>query len=145
MSRGFIEFNKEFIIGEIGAILGAPAFSYVTSLFTSAANIISGAAVAGSLLGGAVSYLTLRWHHKVRARSVSRKDFVIDLIHLTPMSIVFSLIVSYPTLFLLSRYLQSYHSAIFSVVVSQFAAFSSFLVVINIYRHFMVKYTGRVL
>jgi hypothetical protein len=145
VSRRFIEFNKEFIIGEIGATTGAPVFGYVTSLFTHAAGVISGAAVVGALLGGAVFYLSLRWYHKMRARSVSRKDFVLDLIHITPMAIVFSLIVSYPTLFFLSRYLQESHSAILSVVVSQFAAFSSFLIVINIYRHFLLRITGRIL
>ncbi len=145
LKREFLEFNKEILIGEIGAIIGAPFFGHATSYVTASPDVISGMAVLGAILGGGVLFLSTKAHHKHRRNRLSLKNIFRDLAYFTPAAFLTTFLVSYPILFFLSRHLQNYLPAFASVLVSEIAAFLLFLIIINLYRLLLAKHTGKLL
>ena len=47
-----LDFNRELLFGEVGALLAANPVASLVARFTSNPGVISGAAVAGTLAGG---------------------------------------------------------------------------------------------
>ena len=143
-SKEFIDFNKEILIGEIGALIGIPIFSYITSLFTKNSTIISSSAVVGALVGAAVFWLSMRIYDEKKRGEYSVKNIVNDVAYFTPVAFVLSMIVYQPILFFVSYYLLNQGSSVlYSVIISQIIAFIFFLVGINIYRSLLLKYFGK--
>lgn len=145
MTKETLNFNKQILFSELGSLLGAPLFSYITSYFTSSKDIISSFAVAGAIIGAAVFFLGLRAYHKTRKNRLSVKEFAEDLAYFTPVAFIVTLVVYYPTIFFLSRFFQGFYPVIISVVVSQIIGFILFLIVINAYRQILIKTLGKVL
>lgn len=140
-----IEFNLQVISGEVGAILGGPTSSFIASQYTSTRDIISAAAVLGSIIGGAILFLSLRVYHKSKKEDHSGGKFVNELAYFTPAAFILTLLFYYPTLFFLSRELQTHYSVIIAVIMSQVTAFILFLSAINLYRVLLMRYTGKIL
>jgi hypothetical protein len=144
MEKSFLEFNKEILIGELGAIISAPLVSFITSKLTDSANAISTSAVLGSLVGGSLLWLATRAYDKERHKTLSINHMAEDVGYFTPVAFLIAVFISYPTLFLLSHHLLVQKDlVIYSIIISEATAFLLFLVAINIYRYFLWKLIGK--
>lgn len=144
LSKNFINFNKEFIFGEIGGIIGAPIASHIGSQLYSSVNIISAITVAGVAIGATLFWLGMRIYDKFKEGNVSKKKFFQDLAYLAPVASLLVFTIYYPSLFFLSRYfLQHDYLAVSSALIAQLFSYIIFLVSINLYRHFILRFTGR--
>lgn len=144
MEKTAWDFNKEILFGEIGAVAGAFLVSYLTSQFTKVASTISTSAVIGAVAGASVFWLIMRQYDQKRNKTYSTKHLANDIAYFTPVAVLLTLAVYYPALFLISQYLLTHnYNVVFSVVPSQIVAFSMFLISINIYRYFLLKYHGK--
>lgn len=145
-AKNTINFNKEIIFGEIGALIGAPLISYLVSRFTSTIGFISLSAVLGGILGGAIFWLSMRIYDKKIDKKFSVKALVEDIIYFTPMAFLISLLMYYPILFFSSEHLlENKHKILYSVIFAQLLAFSIFLVMMNLYRYFLAKVYKKIL
>ncbi|MEX2017228.1 MAG: hypothetical protein WD876_02040 [Candidatus Pacearchaeota archaeon] len=144
ISKEAINFNKEFLFGEVGAIIGAPLASYIGSRFTSSIDTIATVTVIGAAIGASLFWLGMRVHDRLNQIKTSKKNFVKDLLYITPIASLFVFLIYYPSLFLLSRHLlENDYRAVSSAIISQMSAYVLFLSAINIYRYAVLKLTGR--
>ncbi|MCL5730154.1 MAG: hypothetical protein M1165_01130 [Candidatus Pacearchaeota archaeon] len=138
LNRRVIDFNKEILIGEIGAILGAPIFGFISSFILKNPLFISFATLGGSIVGGSVSWLTTRIYDEKKYREFSRKKFTKDLSLFTPVAFLISILASYPTvLFVTKTMFSENHSPFFSSLAGELSGFAIFLILINTYRFVM--------
>ena len=138
--KNTINFNKEIIFGEIGALIGAPLISYIVSRFTSVIKFISFSAVIGGIIGGVLFWLFMRVYDKKIYKKFSIKNLAEDIIYFTPIAFLISLFMYYPLLFFFSEhFLESQYKILYSVIFAQLIAFSFFLVMMNFYRYFLAK------
>ncbi|NMB66758.1 hypothetical protein GYA25_01720 [Candidatus Woesearchaeota archaeon] len=138
--KSFLNFNKELIFGEIGAVFGANFLSLSLSHIYSSSKIIPFVAVVGALLGSSLFWVILRVYDQTRERYFSMKKFSSDLLYFSPVAFIISLLTYYPSIFLISRYFLIHKRfGIFPVFVSQILGFSFFLILINIYRFLLIK------
>jgi len=144
MERSTFDFNKEILFGELGALISAPLISYIVSRFTDAPKIISSFAVGGAIFGACVFWLLMRAYDEKTRKELSVKHLESDISYFTPGAFILAMLVYYPSLFLISKHLltQDYR-IISSVILSQFVAFSLYLIAVNIYRYFIWKYFGK--
>ncbi len=144
MDQSTWEFNKELIIGEIGAWIGAPLVAFITSQFTKSPTIISFSAVAGVLISASVFWLATRIYHQKRKQAFSIAALAKDIAYFTPVAFSIAMLVYNPLVYFISHKLltQGYH-VIPSVIVSQGIAFALFLLLINFYRVILHHVTGR--
>ena len=141
-----INFNKELVFGELGALIGAPLFSYITSIFTSLPKYISLAAVFGGIFVQAIFWLSMRAYDKKSENSLSVKNMAEDIIYFTPVAFLVALFFYYPTLFFGSEYLiKDNYKVVYSVISAQIVAFFLFVTLMNIYRYFLAKIYKKVL
>ena len=141
-----INFNKEILFGEVGALICAPLISYFISFFSSDPNIISLTAVIGALIGSIIFWLASRIYNQKKQYGFFIEDLVKDIAYFTPFAFLCSILVYYPTLFLFSNRLLIHGENVFSsVIVAQIIAFAFFLLVMNLYRHFLEKINGKIL
>ena len=151
------DFNKELLFGELGALIGAPVLASIgpkipflkmvvsyLSKFIGFGSIVSLLAVIGSILGAAVFWLLIRIFDEKKMEIFSLKHFAKEIRYFTPAAFLLTLLVYYPSLFLISRHLltQDYRVAS-SVILSQIVAFSLFLTSINAYRYFLWEIAGK--
>ncbi|MEM4259308.1 MAG: hypothetical protein QXS38_00910 [Candidatus Pacearchaeota archaeon] len=142
--RAFINFNKEILFGEIGALIGAQVFAFFAYLITESSTKISASATIGAVLGAAVFFLSLRFYHKKCEKDFCKTKFATDLFYFTPAAFVLTILVYYPTLFFLDRYLLNMHFYVSAATfIAQLIAFLCFMITINIYRFLLLKLTGR--
>ncbi len=142
--KSFINFNKEILFGEIGALIGAQVFAYFAYLITDSVNRISASATVGALIGAAVFFLSLRAYHKKDEKGFSKEKFAGDLFYFTPAAFLLTISVYYPTLFFLDRYFLGLHFYVSAAtLIAQLIAFFCFLVGINVYRYLLLRLTGR--
>jgi len=143
-NKNFFNFNKELIFGEVGALVGAPSVSYLTSQITESVNIISSSAVAGAMFGAASFWLIMRVYDDTRDHHLSLKEFAEDIAYFTPVAFFLTCLIYYPLLFFISRYFIKHTVGVLSsVVFSQFIAFALFFISMNVYRYFLLKVVGK--
>ncbi|MEM5948608.1 hypothetical protein WKV44_08635 [Spirochaetia bacterium 38H-sp] len=131
----FLNFNKEILIGEIGAILGAQIASYIIFSLTHSRDLASIAAILGSIIGGAILYLPTRYYHQKQANTFSPRKFGKDLLYFTPVALALTILIYYPSLYMFENYFLGKQTfIIFSTFFSQSISFFLFLIAINIYR-----------
>ncbi len=144
ISKEAWNFNKEILFGEVGALIGAPTFGVIASHYFTNSKVLSSSAVIGAIIGASLFYLSMRIYDKSKQKTFSEKGFVKDLAYFTPAAFILTTLVYYPSLFFISEYLIEYQFRIvFSIILSQFAAFAFFLISINLYRYILLKLTGR--
>jgi len=144
ISKSFLNFNKELVFGEIGAILGANFFSLFIFKVYPYSRIIPFVAVIGSVLGSALFWITLRIYDQTRSRYFSIKNFSLDFLYFSPAAFIISLLTYYPSIFFISHYLLIHKQfVLFSVFTSQIIGFVFFLILINIYRILLIKLKDR--
>ena len=144
-NRNFVDFNKEILFGEVGALISAPAVSYFASMITKDYNVISLSAVIGAIIGASIFWIAMRIYDK-RRNKMPLENVAKDIAYFTPAAFLISLILYYPTLFLVSHYLLVEGvRVLYSVISSQVIAFLSFLIGVNAYRYVLAYRFGKVL
>ncbi len=143
VSQSAVNFNKELLLAEAGAILGAPIAGLILSHLTTSVNKISSFAVLGAILGSTLFWVLVRIHDK-RKNGYSPLKFAEDIAYFTPVAFVISLLTYYPAIFIISKHmLLSNFRPVFSVLCSQMIAFLIFLLAMNIYRYALLKLIGK--
>jgi len=140
MHKRIFDFNKEILFGEFGALISAPIAAFIASQFTKSASFISAVAVLGSLAGASLFWIAMRAFDEKRRHELSVNHLATDVGYFTPAAFLTTLLFYYPTLFFLSRHMinQDYR-IVSSVMLSQILAFSMFLIVMNLYHHYLWK------
>jgi hypothetical protein len=135
LSKRFVDFNKQLLFGEIGALMGTPLFPLITSHVTDDPTIISFSAVAGGLVAGSVFWLVVKVYDERKRGLLSVRYLAGQMAWFSPAAFILGLMVYQPTLFLVSRHLiKSGAWVVLAVVASQILAFALFLVAMNLYR-----------
>ena len=138
---GVVDFNKEILMGEIGALLGVQLFSYVSSKIYHSPEAISFFAVLGAIFFSSLFFLGMRIYHYDKRNDLSIKKTIKDVSYYAPGSLVIVFLFYYPLLFLVSRsLLGSGVEVSLAVFLSQVVAFFYFLIFINIYRLSLKKF-----
>lgn len=141
ISKETINFNKEILFGEAGALIGTQAGGDISSIFTKNVDIISYSVVFGALVMASVFWLLMRAYDKSRHDKYSLDKFKNDLKYFTPASAFLTFTIYYPVLFFVTRRFLLHNRIVeFSSVLAQSIAFSLFLIGINIYRYILNKY-----
>ena len=141
-----LNFNRQILLGECGALVLANVAAPVVSHFTSKAALISSAAVAATLIGGSVGWIASRVRDQVRAKAFTAKSLAGDIAYFTPGALVLGLGVYDPALYLISHHLLvGGTGAWVSVVAGQVAAFALFLASLNLYRLGLLRFQGKTL
>ncbi len=140
ISRAALDFNKEILFGELGAITGAQVFGYISSKSGSSHSLTTILVVAGAMIGSAAFYLASRFYHQKKAKEFSINKFRTDLLYFTPVALTLTIGIYYPSLYFLEKYfLEKIHTIILSTFLAQTLAFVFFLTGINIYRIILLK------
>ena len=139
--RNFSDFNKEILYGEAGAILGAGIVSLIASHFSSSRVVIAQFAVIGSATGASILFLLKKIRNKIRRGDPILRGIINDLKYFTPAAAVIGFGIGYPVLYYLTKYLVKAGWETFAAgAVSEMAAFSIFICLINIYRFGLIKF-----
>jgi hypothetical protein len=143
LQKSTLEFNREILFGECGALLAANPTAQLVSRFTSSPALISGSAVAGTLAGGALFWLGARIYDKTRRESFDRRAIARDIGYFTPAALVLGFVVYDPSIYFVSHHLLGKGDRVLlSVLVGQVVAFSLFLACMNVYRALLLRYLG---
>lgn len=141
-----LDFNKEILFGEAGALISAPLIAYIVSLFMETPRIISGSAVIGSIIGASAFWIIMRVYDKKMKGKTGARQLAEDVIYFTPAAFIITLFVYYPSLFFTSKYLLINDGGVLSsVIFSQAIAFTLFLLSVNVYRYLLARLTGKIL
>ncbi len=144
LNKRVIDFNKEILIGEIGAILGAPIFGFLGSLIFTNSKFISFATLFGSILGGSISWLVARIYDEKKSKRFSVGKFAREVTFFTPVAFLISISASYPTvLFVTNSVFLRSHISFLSSLVGEICGFSIFLLLINSYRIVLGHYFNK--
>jgi hypothetical protein len=135
LSKRCVDFNKQVLFGEIGALVGTPLFPYVASRWTSDPDVISSFAVIGGLVTGSAFWLVVKVYDEKRRGAHSAWRLAGQIAWFTPAAFVVGLMTYQPTLFLVARWMiRGGAVLIVAVLTSQALAFGLFLGAMNIYR-----------
>jgi hypothetical protein len=144
LSQRFIDYNKQLLFGEIGALAGTPVFPLITSRLTKDPSIISFSAVVGALVAGSVFWLVVKVYDERKRGSHSLWHLAGQVAWFSPAAFLISLMVYQPTLFLAARSLIMRGTfVVLAALVSQMLAFAFYLVAMNVYRLALHRITGR--
>jgi hypothetical protein len=144
MQKSTLDFNREILFGECGALITANPTATLAAHFTGNAEIISSAAVAGTLIGGAAFWLVARIYDQVRERRFSAKLLATDVGYFTPGAVIFGFLVYDPSIYLTSHHLLRTGTRVeYSVIVGQAVAFFLFLGCMNLYRLLLLRIRGK--
>ena len=145
-NRKLIDFNKEILIGEIGALVGAPLLGFIGSLISRNPNFVSLATLIGSMLGGCISWLSARIYDEKRYEKFSVGKFAKDVSFYTPVAFLISLLVSYPIVVLVTHSLFiKEHVSYLSSFLGELSGFAVFLILINAYRFILSRSLKKIL
>ncbi len=146
LNKRAFDFNKEILIGEIGALLGAPIFGFIGSLISRSPNFISIATVLGSMFGGCISWLITRIYDEKKEKRFSVKKFSKDITFYTPVAFLISLSISWPVVALVTHSLfVKEHISYLSSFIGELSGFAVFLILINIYRYILSRSFNKLL
>ena len=146
MQKTTLDFNREILFGECGALLAANPTAMLVSHFTRNTTIISSSAVAGTLIGGALFWLGARVYDKTRDRKIDAKALASDIGYFTPAAVILGFLVYDPSIYFTSHHLLGNGDKVFlSVLVGQAVAFVLFLACMNLYRVLLLRFGGKTL
>ena len=146
ISKKTIDYNKEFVFGQIGTLVGTETFGFIGSKIFSSAGKISAFVVLGAAIFSVLFWIFTRLYDRMVKDKDSKKKVAKEVVYIAVASIFVTFAVSYPTIFFLTKYLliRSYHVGI-ATVISQAIAFVLFMVCMNIYRKIIKKIRGIIL
>lgn len=146
MRQSTLDFNRELLAGECGALVLANVAVPAVAHFKAGATLLSSVAVAATLAGGSLSWIGARIYDQRRRKTFTAKSMVSDLGYFTPAALFFGFCVYDPVIYLLSHYLLLRGlGAWVAVVAGQVAAFSLFLLSLNAYRLSLFRLRGKAL
>jgi len=144
MRQSTFHFNWEILIGECGALALTNVAAPVAAHYTRNPAVISGAAVAGTLVGGGLGWLAARIYDQVRAKTFAAKTLASDLGYFTPAAIVLGLGLYDPAIYLTAHYLLGRGVGVApAVAAGQIIAFALFLACLNLYRLALLRLRGK--
>lgn len=144
MQQSTLDFNREILFGECGALLAANPTATVVSHFTRNTAVISSSAVAGTLIGGATFWLAARVYDKVREKRFDAKSLASDIGYFTPAAVILGFLVYDPSIYFTSHHLLREGDRVeYSVIVGQAVAFGLFLLCMNAYRLLLLRIRGK--
>jgi hypothetical protein len=144
LSQRFIDYNKQLVFGEIGALVGMPLFPFITSRLTQDPAIISFSAVVGALVAGSVFWLIVKVYDEKRRGAHSWWHLADQVAWFSPAAFLLSVLVYQPTLFFAARSLIIGGTfVVLAALASQLLAFAIYLVAMNVYRLALHRITGR--
>ncbi len=144
MRQSTLNFNREILIGECGALVLANIAAPAASQFTSNAAVISGTAVAATLVGGGLSWLAARIYDLKKQNTFNTKAIVSDIGYFTPGAVLLGLGVYDPAIYLLTHHLLIRGVSVGgAVIIGQTVAFALFLLALNAYRFLLIKVRGK--
>lgn len=146
ISKNLINFNKEILFGEIGAIVGIQIVDYIFSKMNYPANLFSYIIVMGAIVGASLFWFIMRIYDKTRKDKYPEKKIIEDISYYAPAAFILTSIFYYPTLFFATKYFLEHNRRVeLSSTFAQIIAFGLFLLGINIYRYILNKYYHKTL
>jgi hypothetical protein len=144
MQKSTLDFNREILFGECGALLMANPTATLVSHFTKNAAVISSSAVAGTLTGGALFWLAARVYDKVKVKRFDAKALASDIGYFTPAAIIVGILVYDPLIYFTAHHLLGEGDRVeYSVIAGQVVAFALFLLCMNAYRLILLRIRGK--
>lgn len=144
LNRRVIDFNKEIIIGEAGAIIGAVLVGFLGSLILRNGRFVSFATLFGSILGSSIFWLCARFYDEKRHSKFSVGKFARDITLFTPVAFLIAVSFSYPIILIVTNLIfQKYHIAFLSSFIGEASGFAVFLILINTYRIILEHYFNK--
>lgn len=144
ITKETINFNKEILFGEFGAIVGIQTVSFISSRVNYSVNLLSYMVVIGAIVGASLFWFLMRLYDKTRKTKYPEKNIIEDIEYYAPAAFVLTSIFYYPTLFFATKYFLEHNRMVeYSATISQIIAFGLFLIGINIYRYVLNKYYGK--
>jgi hypothetical protein len=139
-----LAFNKQIILGEIGALVVANLMALAASRFTASAAVVSASAVAGTLIGGTLVWIPTRVSDQIAARRFSWKGMACDIGCFTPAALALGFLVYEPCLYFTAHFLLVRGGRVEEAIVpAQLISFGLFLAGMNLYRTVLRKTGGR--
>lgn len=146
ITKETINFNKEILFGEVGAIVGIQIFSRIFYRLDISVNLISYLIIIGAIIGSSVFWFVMRVYDKTRKNKYSERKIIEDISYIVPAAFILTLIFYYPTLFFVTKYLIEHNKLIdYIATFPQIIAFGLYLIAINIYRKTLIKYYNKIL
>jgi len=144
LSRRFIDFNKQLLVGELGALVATPLAPWVAARYTNSPTSLSIAAMLGALVGGTGFWLATRVLDERRRGGLSVRRLAGQLAYFTPAALVAGWAVYQPLLyFTMHRMVSAGQPVVWSALAAQGVAFVSFVVLLNLFRLLLAHSTGR--
>ncbi len=138
MESRAVDFNKEILIGELGALLGASFFGLESFLIGKSPNFISIFTIIGSIIGGSYSWLITRIYDERKRNEFSIKKLKRDLSLYTPIALLVALLITYPIVFFVTRSISSkIHLSFLGPFAGELSGFAVFIVLMNGYRYIL--------
>jgi hypothetical protein len=139
-----LNFNREILAGECGALVLANLAAPAASHFTGNAAVISATAVAATLVGGGLSWLAARIYDRKKQNTFNTKAIVSDIGYFTPGAIVLGFGVYDPAIYLVTHHLLVRDTGVgWAVLIGQVVAFTLFLLALNAYRFLLLRFKGK--
>ncbi len=140
ISKETIDFNKELLFGEIGALIGIQFVDFISLFFSISISLIPHLIILGAIIGGSLFWISARIYYKSKEGNYSEKKLITDVEYFAPASAILTFTFYYPALFFSTKYFLIHHRHLeFSSIVSQTIAFLLFVIAINIYRYVLFK------
>jgi len=141
-----IDFNKEILFGEIGALTGAVLLGVVAFFIHKNPNWVSTLTLLGSIAGGSIFWWITRIYDEKRRNEFSIKKLGKDLSLYTPVAILIALLISFPTVFFVTHAISAKIRFDFlGSLVGELSGFILFVVLMNAYRYILKRKFNRVL
>lgn len=142
--KRFLNFNKQLVGGEIGALTGAPLFSAIAARLSDDPAVISFSAVIGGLVISSLFWLVIKFRDERREGARAARRLAGQIAWFSPAAFVLGLITYQPTLFFAGRYLIKRGVAVVpAVLAAQALAFLLFVVAMNGYRMILLGAAGK--
>lgn len=146
VTRETINFNKEILFGELGAIAGIQILGHIFYRLNVPSNWLSYLIVIGAAIGASLFWFLMRLYDKTRKNKYSGKRVIEDISYFAPATFILTIIFYYPTLFFVTKYLIEHNQLIkYITTIPQIIAFTLYLLSINLYRKILMKYYNKVL
>jgi positive regulator of sigma E activity len=146
VSKRAFNFNKEILIGEIGALLGAPLFGILGAIIFGSPDSISSFTIVGSIFGGSASWLVTRIYDEKKFGEFSASKITKNLSLYTPVAFLITILFTYPIVFLVTHALSvKDHITLISSLTGEMVGFMVFLILINTYRYVLVKSFNKII
>lgn len=136
--KRFLNFNKQLVFGEFGALAGTPLFPLIAAHFTRDPAVLSFSAVVGGLVAGSFFWLVVKIYDEHHGGARTARHLAGQIAWFSPAAFVLGLMTYQPTLFFVGRHLiKRGVPVVAAVLLSQLLAFILFALAMNIYRLFL--------